>query len=191
MIKFDISERGELIVDAKVLTISAFNNIYRSDKAPNKKNALDMLRYVMFMGDITEDNPHRDINFFLREPYAKKDVFGDDKYVFSKKNQELIDEAILWYATLNKDCVDRLSLGINKQIDELGHLLNTSEQMTMKNYKDRVDLLKDIKSLLISKVHTDEFVEKTKKKAKTKGDKARSPIEMGLILFTSDNEPEQ
>jgi hypothetical protein len=61
----------------------------------------------------------------------------------------------------------------------------------MKNYKDRVDLLKDIKSLLISKVHTDEFVEKTKKKAKTKGDKARSPIEMGLILFTSDNEPEQ
>lgn len=45
MIEFDINERSELTVTAEVLTVSAFYDIWRSDKAPNKLNALKLLRW--------------------------------------------------------------------------------------------------------------------------------------------------
>ncbi|UJP64009.1 hypothetical protein [Mongoliitalea daihaiensis] len=187
---FDINERGELMVDAKTLTVEAFYQLYKSDKAPNKLNAIKLLKYVFFMGDITEKNPHRDIAYHLRESYAKKDVFGDANHKFSKKEQEMIENAIQWYYTLNRDCVDRLALAVNKQVDQITKLLEDSEEITVKNYRDRVELLKDIKNILISKTQTDDFVEKTKKKAKTKGNAARSPMEMGLILTQSNDDEE-
>lgn len=190
MISFDINERGDLMVDAKTLTVDAFHQLYKSDKAPNKLNAIKLLKYVFFMGDITEKNPHRNIAYNLREPYAKKDVFGDSGYKFGKKEQEMVDNAIQWYYTLNRDCVDRLSFAVNRQIDQLTEMLETSEDLTLQNYKERVDLMKDIKNILISKTQTDEFVEKSKKKAKTKGNTARSPMEMGLLLTQSSDDPE-
>lgn len=191
MIEFDINEKGELTVKPEVLTVSAFNNIWRSDKAPNKMNALKLLRYVFFMASLSEKNPHRDIAYNLREAYAKKDVFGEPNYKFSKKEEELIEPAIRWYVTLNKDCVDRLSLAVNKQMDQITALLESSEELTLHNYQKRVDLMKDIKNILISKQQTDEYVEKSKKKAKTKGNTARSPMEMGYLLSTSNNEQEE
>jgi hypothetical protein len=190
MIEFDINERSELTVKAEVLTVTAFNDIWRSDKAPNKLNAIKLLRYVYFMADTREKNPHRDVAFYVREEYAKADVYGDPKHKFSKKEQELVDEAIRWYFTLNKDCVDRMAIAVNRQVDQLTQLLESSEDVTMKNYVERLNFVKEIKNVLITKEQTDAYVEKAKKKAKTKGDKARSPIEMGLILNQSENESE-
>lgn len=182
MIIFDINERGDLMVDAKTLTVDAFYQLYKSDKAPNKLNAVKLLKYVFFMGDITEKNPHRDIAYHLREDFAKKDVFGDAKFKFSKKEEDMVNNAIKWYYTLNRDSVDRLAIAVNRQVDQITNMLETSEDLTLTNYKDRIDLMKDIKNILISKTQTDEFVEKSKKKAKTKGNAARSPMEMGLVL---------
>lgn len=187
MIEFDINERSELTVKAEVLTITAFNDIWRSDKAPNKVNALKLLRYVFFMADMRDKNPHKDLAFYLREEYAKKDVFGDSAHKFSRKEQAMVEAGVQWYFTLNKDCIDRISIAINRQVDQLTFLLENSEEVTLKNYQERLSFVKEIKNVLITKEQTDAYVEKAKKKAKTKGNKERSPIEMGLILNQSDN----
>lgn len=180
MVKFNIKD-GKLIVDPSTLTVAAFKAIWDYDKSETKENACNMLCYVFHMADITSDNPFVSTPESDREAVCKQNDFGSRDHKFTKGEAELIDHAIEWYSYLNRDSVRRLSITLDKKIDELNKYLDEHPIESAQAFKDQVKVLKDIDIILSKKEKVEAIISKQTVKTKAQGDLFRSPREKRMI----------
>jgi hypothetical protein len=179
MIEFNI-ENGRLTVDAKTLTIRAFEDIWKSDKSTNKPKAVSLLKYVFFMNDITTKNPYRDAAEAELERLAKRDAFKNEKYKLSEEEQALFDEASYFYLEANKDCVYRMSFVLTRKIDQMLTFLD-NEKISNTNFKGQFETVKNISTILRAKAEAEAEVEKQVKNKRNRAGIKTSPGEKGLL----------
>lgn len=177
-------KNGKLIIDAETLTVSAFNDIWEADTSKTKTVASNMLLYVFHLCDITQRNILVDIPEAQKESLCKRNAFGDADYKFKEPYKSLVENAILWYNTVNNDSVMRMAYAVNLQIDRITEFLMTNEAKTQMDVDNSMDNLKKIKDLLESKKRVDEFVKRQFEQTKVRGGGDRSPLEKGLIGYT-------
>src|SRR5690606_28362554 len=103
------------------------NEIWMHDKSRSKSKASNMLVYVIHMCDITDDNFMRDVPNEQRDPLAKKNAFGNENHKFTDEEQDMIDRAMAWYEVLNKNSVMRLSVALDKKIDEITEFYDSNK----------------------------------------------------------------
>ncbi len=180
MVEFNIKDR-KLTIDPATLTVSAFNDIWEHDVSKTKTKASNMLTYVFHMRDITQKNPFKDLQEVQKDAFAKRNSFGDQDYKFAPKEQELISRAMAWYEELNKDSVLRLSMVLNKKLDEITTYFEKTPISSAEEMEDQIKSMASIEKILISKKKTDDFVAQQMEKTKLKGAQALSPLQGGLL----------
>lgn len=179
MIEFNIQD-GRLIVDPKVLTIRAFEEIWDWDKSKAKTKATSLLKYIFFMNDITTRNPYKDAAESELEKLAKRDAFKNEKYKLSEEEEHFFEQGSEFYIEANKDCVYRMSHIIQTKIDQLINHLET-EKVNGSNFKGQLDMVRNISALLQAKEQAEAAVEKARKEKKIRGGVKTSPAEKGML----------
>ena len=182
MIDF-IIKSSKLQIDPYTLTVKAFHDIWEYDKGQTKSKASNMLLYVFHICDITQKNPFKDLPEKEKDTMSRYNAFGKKDYKFLKQEQELIDEAIMWYQILNKDSIQRLSIAMNRKIDQVTDFMlePKNDIMNPKQLDEQADMLTRIEKVLNSKKKVDDFVRNELEKTKAKGNVARSPLQKGLV----------
>jgi len=100
---FDI--RGEeVILNAQVLGIPAFKDLYERDKTKGKKVAYKEISYVTFLCDNTTDNMYRGYDESDRERILKRDFIRDKNW----KPDKLILDAIKKFKELQRTATSKL-----------------------------------------------------------------------------------
>jgi hypothetical protein len=182
MIRFNI-KNSKLIIDAQTLTVTAFNDIYESDKTKDKNKATCLLKYVFHLCDISQENSFRDVAESQREALCKRNSFGKADYQFSNRESQLLSPAIEWYNILNKNSVQRLAMAMDKKIDQISNFLETNEIKTADDFDAQMDAVQKIEKVLKSKRTTDDYVRSEMEKTKNRGQVSSSPLEKGLVGY--------
>ena len=100
---FDI--KGEqVILNAQVLGIPPFKELYERDKSKGKKKAYQEISYITFLCDNTIDNHYRGYGEREREEILKRDFIKNENY----QPDELVLEAIIKFKDLQKTPTSRL-----------------------------------------------------------------------------------
>lgn len=181
MIDFDIKD-GRLIVSAESLTISAFRNIFESDKSKDKRQGVALLLYVYHVADLRVKNPFHDLHPEQRVPKAKRNAFRDEHYKFSKEEEAMVNEAIEWYAELNKNTI-RMSLYIqNKKIYELQQLIDGTT-MTLENRKAISEAMADLKKMDTDRAYFEKKARDEDADARNRGGMEASPRDKGKLQW--------
>ncbi len=182
MVGFTI-ENGKLAIEPEVLTVSAFKRIWDFDKSTKKEKAHNLITYVFTMCDLTQKNPFVDVPIMQKEQVCKKNAFGNPNHKFSKQEQDLIDEAFLWYNSLSETTLLRLAEGINMKIDQITEYLNREDQKvdTDAKLERAIGNMAKIDKLLDAKQKTDKYVRQEFEKIKSQGGLKKSPLQKGLI----------
>jgi hypothetical protein len=178
-VKFDIKD-GKLTVKAETLTVSAFCAIWDWDEDPSKSEAIKLLKYVFYKGDITSDNPLIEMSPKDRDRLAKRDCWKDPHYKLSKEQQKLFNDALQWYVTLNRTLPWRSLRVIDDKIDQINDHLD-STNVTDKNLDEITKSLLHLDKLHASREAVEDLVQKQLKKMKVRGGLERSPLEKGML----------
>jgi len=73
---FDISN-GSIVLDPARLIIPEFNELWKRDKTKDKMKAIKELSYIVFMYDLSVDNPYRGYLEVERNKVLKSDFFNE------------------------------------------------------------------------------------------------------------------
>lgn len=184
MVNFDIVN-GKVVVDASTLTVSAFNDIWEYDtgKGSNKPKASNMLTYVFHMRDPREKNPFRDVPEHEKELVCKRNAFGNANHKFKEEEEALIKKAMAWYEYLNTNSIQRLSLSLDRKLDQMAAYLDDpiNDIITPDQLDSQVDMIAKLDKIIISKQKADAFVKEEMNKTKVKGNVQRSALESGAL----------
>ena len=180
MIKFDIKD-GLLTISPEVLTINVFNEIWMHDKSRSKSKASNMLVYVFHMCDITDDNFMRDVPSEQRDPLAKKNAFGNENHKFTDEEQDMIDRAMAWYEVLNKNSVMRLSVALDKKIDEITEFYDSNKITSTTDLDKQTNSMNKLDKILKAKKLADDYAKYQTEKKRVKGGSELSPLEEGAF----------
>jgi len=117
---FDI-ENGKVILKASSLAIPEFKTIWDNDKDKLKKNAYNKLSYVVFLCDMSLDNPYRNYADQDRDLTLRKDFFCDENINL----EEDIEKAIKKYRDLQETVSVRMLRAAKKAADKLSEYFET------------------------------------------------------------------
>jgi hypothetical protein len=117
---FDI-ENSKVILKASSLAIPEFKKIWDNDKDKLKKNAYNKLSYVVFLCDMSLDNPYRNYADQDREITLKRDFFHDENI----NVEEDISDAIRKYRELQETVSVRMLRAAKKAADKLSEYFET------------------------------------------------------------------
>ena len=187
MIEYNLVN-GKLQIDPATLTVSAFNAIWNHDKNPKKTNASNMLTYIFTMKDLRQKNPFRDLPFSQKEAACKKNAFGDRNHKFSEQENELIELAFAWMDHLNSNATQRLSIAMDRKIDQMSDFLmdSANDVKNQEQFDAQSEAMQKIHHIIKSKKMTDELVASELAKEKVHGGQVRSPLAAGLFDKKSD-----
>lgn len=182
MVDFNIVN-GKLIIDPQTLTVQAFNQIWDSDTDKVKTKASNMLTYIYHMKDIRKENPFRDLPMSQKEGMCKRNAFGKQDHRFNDKEQAMVDRAMAWYDVLNKTAVQRLSVSMDRKLDQISEFLDDTKNdiKTVDQLEDQSNAMQKIEKILASKKRVDEFVRDELEKSKVKGSVVLSPLAQGVL----------
>lgn len=180
MVNFNIKD-GKLTIDPETLTVAAFNQIWTSDNSKAKNKACNMLVYVYHVCDIRKENPFRDLPYNQKDEMARRNAFGNKDYKFSPAEKELIDRAMAWYELLNKNSVLRLSMALDRKIDQMADYISGKEIQNDADLESQTNMMAKMDKVLQSKKRTDEFVANELEKSKVKAGIEISPLAKGLL----------
>lgn len=86
---FDIVD-GKVVVNPYELAIPAFKDLYEADKSKDKHNALDAIRYIVFM--YKWDSPYSSYTEEdERSRVLKKEIFKNESYTLDTLTEKAID----------------------------------------------------------------------------------------------------
>lgn len=117
---FDI-ENGKVILKASSLAIPEFKKIWDEDKDELKQEAYNKLSFIVFLCDMSLDNPYRNYADHDREKVLKKDFFKDEEYILTEE----LDNAIKKYRDLQETVSVRMLRAAKKAADKLSEYFET------------------------------------------------------------------
>lgn len=182
-------QNGKLVIEPSSLTIDAFNAIWKFDKNRNKLKAESLLKYVFFMNDITQNNPLVDLPEHEKDGKARRTCFMDENYKFTRREQELIDDATNWFITCTDNAALRAYFVLNKQIDDLTTYLQ-GLPYDAKNIDVKHKATKQLREMMEDRMKVEKMVRLELDKQKTRGGLERSPREKGMLLLRKQKEAE-
>lgn len=180
-------QNGKLVIEPSSLTIDAFNAIWKFDKNRNKLKAESLLKYVFFMNDITQNNPLVDLPEHERDGKARRTCFMDENYKFTRREQELVDDAKEWFLTCTENAALRAYFVLNQQIDDLTKYLG-GLTYSEKNIEAKGKATKQLREMMEDRVKVEKMVRLELDKQKTRGGLERSPREKGMLALRKKKE---
>lgn len=208
MLKFTILD-GKVIVDTTILMRQEFVDIIEYGKKNRKEDRSNqLLLYVFYCCDLTDNNPIKDVDYRMKEDQAEKMAFKGKTKKFTKQESGLIDAAIDAYNFLNETSLERASLAYDQKIDEVRTLLeslqpevhatteehicdycaelhgedaNVVQEITGYVSNDKIiqNLSKQLNEMAIFKLKALETAKKIENTGRVRGDKGSSLIERG------------
>lgn len=175
-------QNGKLVIEPETLTIHAFHEIWKFDKNRNKNKAEALLKYVFFMNDITQNNPLVDLPEFEKDIKARRTCFLEDKYQFTRREKELIDNAEEWYQTCSDNSALRAYYVLNKQIDDLTKYLGELPYNAT-NIDIKSKATKQLREMMEDRQKIEKMVRLELDKQKTRGGLERSPREKSMLIL--------
>src|SRR5690606_34257836 len=128
------------------------------------------------MCDITDANFMRDVPNDQKDALAKKNAFGNENYKFTKDEQEMIDRAMAWYEVLNKNSVMRLSVALDKKIDEITEFYDKNKISNTSDLDRQTNSMNKLEKILKAKKVADDYARSQTEKQRVKGGGSRSPL---------------
>lgn len=110
---FDISN-GNVVLDPARLIIPEFNELWRRDKTKDKVKAIKEISYIVFMYDLSVDNPYRGYLEIERMRVLKEDFF-DSKW----EPDKLVEKAIKKFKDLTETTNTRLLASAKSAAEKL------------------------------------------------------------------------
>jgi len=111
---FDISN-GAVTLDPSRLIIPEFNALWRRDKNKDKLRATKEISYIVFMYDLSVDNPYRGYLEIERDLVLRRDFFPDGKW----EPDELVQKAIKKFRELSETTNTRLLASARSAAEKL------------------------------------------------------------------------
>ena len=110
---FDISN-GTVVLDPARLIIPEFNDIWKRDKTKDKVKAIKEISYIVFMYDLSVDNPYRGYLETERRHVLKQDYFTP-----TWEPDELVEKAIKKFKELTETTNTRLLASARSAAEKL------------------------------------------------------------------------
>lgn len=190
MLKFTTLD-NKVVIDPSVLLIKEFTNILDYGKGKDLGNQL--LLYIFYCCDLTEQNPFRDIDYRLKEDQALSRAFsGAKKKVFNKKEKALIEAGMDAYNFFNETALERATLSYDKKIDEIRTLMDDivpevhptfdddgNIDKYVSNNKIIADFSLQLGNMAVYKLKALETAKKIENTGRVRGGKGSSLIERG------------
>lgn len=153
---FDI-EAGKVILKASSLAIPEFKTIWEGDKDKLKATAYNKLSYVVFLCDMSLDNPYRNYADHDRELVLKRDFFKDENAVLDedvvnaiKKYKDLQETVSVRMLRAAKKAADKLSEYFEtidfKEVDKMGKPIYSARDVAS-NLKEIGGIVKSLSTL--------------------------------------------
>ena len=140
---FDI-DNGKVVLKASALAIPEFKSIWDKDKSKLKEEAYGKLSYIVFLCDMSLDNPYRNYADQDRELVLKKDFFGDETHLLT----EDINLAIKKYRELQETVSVRMLRAAKKAADKLSEYFETIDFKKLDSMGKPVYSARDVASNL-------------------------------------------
>ena len=162
---FDLKD-NEIIISPEILTISAFDEIWSSDKSKNKNNAYNDFKYIYHLCDF--NSPYNNYSEEKRIQAIKEEVLGQKDYNPSEK----VKQACVIYKHLKESPIERLYNGVKDKIEDITKYLNENE-FTDETSQTTLKVIDSV-SKLVGQYKTLETAVKSEKESSTvkiRGDK--------------------
>jgi len=196
--KFTIDQKFNLDIDINVLMIEEFKAIVNYDKKDrNRKRAKQLLLYVFIREELTNANPFNTMEYTERIKQAEHVAFGknSEESKLSKKEIELVENAIHAYVKYSSTSEERLLFEIDIQIDEQNALLKTTKstiivkdektgetkEVTDAKYSDKLKKILDNVEKLIERKKKIRNIVKGTVEGRMRADKESSLLELGTF----------
>ena len=111
---FDISN-GVVVLDPSRLIIPEFNDVWKRDKTKDKTKAIKELSYIVFMYDLSVDNPYRGYLENERRLVLKRDFFNSTAW----EPDEVVSKAIKKFRELGETTNTRLLASARSAAEKL------------------------------------------------------------------------
>ncbi|MFW5890661.1 MAG: hypothetical protein ACOCUI_00405 [bacterium] len=153
---FDI-EDGKIVANATSLAIPEFKKLWTRDKSKEKDQAYKDLSYVVFMCDMSMNNPYRNYAEDDREKVLKKDFFNSETIELDKDIQNAINKFKQMQETVSvrllrsaKKAAEKLSQYFDKidfnEKDSYGRLIYSARDVSS-NLKEIGNIVKSLSTL--------------------------------------------
>lgn len=192
MLKFTVLN-NQVCLDPNIILIEEFSNILKyAESKGNEKLGNQMLLYIFWCCDLTEDNIMKSLDYRQKPEQALIRAFNGKKKKFTKVEQALIDDAIDAYNYFNEDSLERATLAYDQKIDEIRELLETVKPEVhavfdddgnidkyVSNNKIIADFSKQLSDMATYKLKAKETAKKIENTGRVRGNKGSSLIERG------------
>jgi len=194
---FKFKFRNErIILDETFFMFQEFIDIWKSDKSEDKSKANAMLRFISLLCDIADDNPLKDVHEDKKEEEALFRAFKSRTKVFTKKEYDLIQPAILKYTKLNLRAEEVLLGVFDEKSEQIISILEKTNPETCTNVDNGVVTFVSNSKILtdtLSKLSTirknrESIVASIKNEAmseRVRGAMSLSPLDQGLIKINT------
>ena len=141
----------KITVTAETLSVPEFKALWDRDKSKDKSQALNELKYVTFLCDMSMSNPYRGYSEVDKESILRADMFNENWVPDS-----LVHKAIEKFDQLQVSTNSRMLKGAKKAADQLAKYFETIDFTKVdangKAYsaKDLASNLKDVGSIIKS-----------------------------------------
>ena len=136
-LKFEFIQ-NKLQITPAIMLFKEFIDILKWDKTVTKVKANKLFSFVFYMSDLTEENPCSLKNPKDIETEAKFLAFHNKYYQFSKKEYELVSEAVYRYVRCNTTAEERIIEAFDQASEKLLDKLNSTSPKVVKNEKDGI-----------------------------------------------------
>jgi len=181
---FDI-EGTNVVLNPDSLFIPEFKRLWNRDKTKQKDMATAEIAYVVFMHNLSKENPYNAYSDRDKEGKIKNDLFGDQSW----KPDKLVKEAENRYKEFQNTHSARLLHGARTAADRLAEYFENIDFTQLDNYgrpvysaKELSSNLKDVSNIVKSLNQLQEQVEKEQLEAKT----ARGDSEIGTYEMPNE-----
>jgi hypothetical protein len=137
MLKFKF-RKEKLILTPQIMLFKEFSTIFEHDKTADQTKANNMMKYVFYMCDLSEDNPHRDAGERKHDDSMKAAFGSRSKIALTKVDKERMEKAMQCYIKYNETAEERLLKTFDETAYALRAELDDTIPETVENEKDGV-----------------------------------------------------
>ncbi len=187
--------KNKLQITPCIILFKEFSDILKWGEKSGKADTLS--KYVYHMCDLSEDNPTAQLPPSGKDADAKFRAFHNKDHKFSKKEQQLVDNAIYRYLKINSTASIRTLNRFDTKSEELIQVLNDETPTIVENKKDGVITyasnvqiitkglteLDDIRKRRLSVLA---FIKKQAVNTRVRGKITLSPMSKGMLKVPED-----
>ena len=193
--------KERVITDEIFFLFKPLVDVLKWDRSNNKAKANQMLYFIFFLCDLTEENPLKEIPAERKEEEAKFRGYNNKEKEFTENELSVLEPAIACYVRYNTTAEERILKAFDDKSEQIRGILEDTIPETSVNEKDGVVSFTSNSSILTKGLKELEGIKKIKmsviaavrREAMTqaiRGKTVLSPLSKGAIGLPSESDRE-